>query len=86
MIYRLLPFLQKKDFKINDDCDCKHIMYGYVFWNNTYEDVWYAINRDYVTPFFAGGESRDAIQSYYFKHESLSKLVELILNNHNDEK
>ena len=86
MIYRLLPNFLKKDSKIEDDCDCKHVMYGYVFWNNTYEGVWYAINRDYVTPLFAGGESREQIQQYYFKHTSLSILVELILNNANDTK
>lgn len=29
-------------------------LYKYVFWFNTYEDLWYAVPRDQYTNFFSG--------------------------------
>jgi hypothetical protein len=32
----------------------KDKLYDYVFWNNTYEEVWYAIPRESYALFFSG--------------------------------
>ena len=86
MIYRLLPnFLRKVYNKtVNDDCNCKHILYDYVLWNNTYEDKWYAIKREHMTSFFAGGKDREhvAIINGYYSSKSLSELYKTILDTH----
>lgn len=29
-------------------------LYNYVFWFNSYEDMWYAVPRDQYTNFFSG--------------------------------
>lgn len=29
-------------------------LYNYIFWFNSYEDIWYAVPRDQYTNFFSG--------------------------------
>jgi hypothetical protein len=82
MIYRILPFLRPKaSNSISDDCNCKHILYDYVLWNNTIEGVWYAIHRDYYINFFAGGKSRNdvAIANKFVVANDLSQVVEKLI-------
>lgn len=35
-----------------------HKNYGYIFWNNTYENVWYAIPKEYYILFFNGNRKK----------------------------
>jgi hypothetical protein len=35
-----------------------HKNYGYIFWNNTYENVWYAIPNEYYILFFNGNRKK----------------------------
>jgi hypothetical protein len=35
-----------------------HKNYGYVFWNNTYENIWYAIPTTETLPFFNGNRKK----------------------------
>lgn len=88
MIYRLLPFFRKKVSNIPDDCDCKHILYDYVLWNNSIEGKWYAIHRDYYTLFFAGGVDRERVATLngYVVAKDLTKLIELIIKLHDEKR
>lgn len=36
----------------------KNTNYNYIFWNNTYEGIWYAIPRDKYMLFFNGNRSK----------------------------
>jgi hypothetical protein len=50
-------------------------IYGYVFWCNTYEQVWYAIPRDQYTEFFSGNKNyKNVIKSS--KIETLIMIIE----------
>jgi hypothetical protein len=84
MIYRILNSFQRKASSnksktsnhLEEPCNCEHLLYGYVLWNNTYEDMWYLIDRNYITQFFAGGDYRDSIPANgYYKHKSMSELI-----------
>ena len=88
MIYRLLPHFLRKVFTKPEPCDCQHVMYDYVLWNNTYEDMWYAINREHLTAFFVGGVDREYVASVngYFVSDSLSTVVQLILDTYDPER
>lgn len=35
-----------------------HNNYGYIFWNNTHENVWYAIPTSETLPFFNGDRKK----------------------------
>ena len=89
MIYRILPFLRPKASNlIPNDCDCKHILYDYVLWNNTIESKWYAINRDYYTLFFSGGVDRAhvALMGKYVVADDLSQLVKKLIELYDKER
>lgn len=84
MIYRLLPFFRKKASNITEDCNCKHILYDYVLWNNSIEDKWYAINREHYTAFFAGGVDREHVASVngYVVAKNLTQLIQSLIDLH----
>lgn len=43
--------------------------------------MWYAIKRENITAFFAGGDHRESIaDGGYRNHESLSDLIKLIID------
>jgi hypothetical protein len=88
MIYKLLQLLRKKVSNIPNDCDCKHILYDYVLWNNSIEGNWYAINRNYYTLFFAGGDDRERVAALngYVVAKDLTKLIQLIIELHDKER
>lgn len=87
MINKFLGFFRKKDL-INDDCDCKHLLYDYVLWYNSYEGIWYAINRSHLTAFFTGGKDRDDIQSIngYVSNKDLTSLIQSIIDLYDTER
>ena len=85
MIYRILNSFRAKELtntkSIDSDCNCEHLLYDYILWNNTYQNTWYAIKRENITAFFAGGEYRQSIpEGGYRNHESLSDLIKLIID------
>ncbi|CAB4142574.1 hypothetical protein UFOVP449_59 [uncultured Caudovirales phage] len=49
-------------------------LYDYIFWYNSYEEVWYAVHREYYSDFFGGHRNR----TYFIKSNKHSVLVELI--------
>ena len=51
-------------------------LYGYIFWFNHYEEIWYAIDRNTQVLFFSGGEDR--VKSKYYKTKDITVLIELI--------
>lgn len=57
-------------------------LYGYIFWCNPYEDMWYAIDRDTQLFFFNG----DRKKSKYFKSKDIFVLIELISKDNLKEK
>lgn len=55
-------------------------LYDYVLWNNTYEGMWYAIKREHITAFFAGGDYRTAIpKGGYIASEDVDGLIDYIM-------
>jgi hypothetical protein len=59
--------------------ETNNILYDYVLWNNTYEGVWYAIKREHITAYFAGGDYRDMIpEGGYVKADDLDSLIDII--------
>ena len=48
--------------------------YNFIFWNNPYENLWYAISRDTQLEFFNG----DREKSVYYKSKEISTLVEIV--------
>lgn len=48
--------------------------YDFIFWNNPYEKIWYAISRDTQLEFFNGKREN----SLYYKSKEISTLVEII--------
>jgi hypothetical protein len=56
-----------------------NILYDYVLWNNTYEGMWYAIKREHITAYFAGGDYRKSIPSGgVLQDDDLDSLISLI--------
>lgn len=53
-------------------------LYDYIFWYNPYEELWYAIHRDYQLDFFGGYRNK----TKYLKSSQHSTLVELICKEH----
>ena len=54
----------------------ENILYDYVLWNNTYEGMWYAIKREHITAYFAGGDWRSSIpKGGYVKDLDLIQLL-----------
>jgi len=51
-------------------------LYNYIFWNNPYEDVWYAIHRDSYLDFFNGNRHR----AKFYKLKEHSTFVEIVSN------
>lgn len=49
-------------------------LYGYIFWYNPYENLWYAIERDSYLVFF-NGNRKEAI---YYKSEDINTLSEIL--------
>ena len=49
-------------------------LFGYVFWYNPYEKIWYAIHRDTQLDFFNGNREK----SIFYKSSEVSTLVEII--------
>lgn len=54
-------------------------LYNYLFWHNSYEELWYAIPRDQYTAFFSGHMEYEGV----LKSKSIETLIYLI--NHPDE-
>ena len=53
-------------------------IHNYVFWYNTYEQIWYAIPRDQYTEFFSGNTNFKNI----IKSSKIDTLI-MIIENHN---
>jgi hypothetical protein len=51
-------------------------LFGFIFWYNPYEKIWYAINRDTQLYFFNGNRTK----SIYYKSSEVTTLVEIISN------
>ena len=51
-------------------------IYNYVFWYNTYEQIWYAIPRDQYTEFFSGNTNFKNI----IKSSKIDTLIMIIEN------
>lgn len=51
-------------------------IYGYVFWHNTYEKIWYAIPRDQYTEFFSGNRNYKGV----IKSSQIETLIMIIEN------
>jgi len=49
-------------------------LYGYVFWYNSYEETWYAIETKNYTEFMSGSEKRETT----LKSSKIETLIELI--------
>lgn len=49
-------------------------LYDYIFWYNPYEEVWYAVHREYQLDFFNG--NRNNIK--FIKSKQHSTLMELL--------
>lgn len=51
-------------------------IYNYVFWYNTYEQIWYAIPRDQYTEFFSGNRNYKNV----IKSSKIDTLIMIIEN------
>jgi len=51
-------------------------IYNYVFWYNTYEQIWYAIPRDQYTEFFSGNRNHKNV----IKSSKIDTLIMIIEN------
>ena len=51
-------------------------IYNYVFWYNTYEQIWYAIPRDQSTEFFSGNRNYKNV----IKSSKIDTLIMIIEN------
>ena len=49
-------------------------LYDYVFWYNSYEEIWYAIDRHHQLLFFKG--DREGLT--YYKSTKIETLIELL--------
>ncbi len=49
-------------------------IYDFIFWNNPYENIWYAIPRTEQLDFFNGNRNK----SKYYKSKEISTLIEII--------
>jgi hypothetical protein len=56
--------------------ETNHNTYGYVFWNNTYTNTWYAIPTDKTIDFFSGKKKVKGVLS----STKFQTLVEIINN------
>ena len=55
-------------------------LYNYIFWFNCYEEVWYAIDKNYQSDFFNG--KREKLN--FHKSENINTLIEIINKPHTD--
>ena len=53
-------------------------LYNYVFWHNTYEELWYAIPREQYTNFMSGYVEYEGV----FKSKNIDTLIYIINNPH----
>jgi hypothetical protein len=53
-----------------------HQIYNYVFWYNSYEQLWYAIPRDQYTEFFSGNRNYKNV----IKSSKIDTLIMIIKN------
>jgi hypothetical protein len=51
-------------------------LYNYVFWNNSYEELWYAIPKDQYTNFFSGHLKYTGV----YKSKKIETLIYIIQN------
>jgi hypothetical protein len=51
-------------------------IYNYVFWYNTYEQIWYAIPRDQYAEFFSGNQNYKGV----IKSSKIDTLIMIIEN------
>lgn len=51
-------------------------LFGFIFWFNPYEKLWYAIDRDTQLNFFNGKRS----ESIYYKSKEITTLVQILSN------
>jgi len=51
-------------------------IYNYVFWYNTYEQIWYAIPRDQYNEFFSGNRNYKNV----IKSSKIDTLIMIIEN------
>mgnify|MGYP000597414780 CR=1 FL=1 len=51
-------------------------IYNYVFWHNSYEQIWYAIPRDQYTEFFSGNRNYKNV----IKSSKIDTLIMIIEN------
>jgi len=51
-------------------------IYNYIFWYNTYEQIWYAIPRDQYTEFFSGNRNYKNV----IKSSKIDTLIMIIEN------
>ena len=51
--------------------------YNYIFWNNSFQDLWYAIPRERYLEFFNG--NREKVEGV-LSNKSIDKLVQTINN------
>jgi hypothetical protein len=49
-------------------------LYGYVFWYNPYENLWYAIERNSYLVFFNGNREK----AIYYKSKDINTLSEIL--------
>ena len=49
-------------------------LYGFVFWHNPYDGLWYAIDRDTQLEFFNGNREK----STHYKSKEIATLVEMV--------
>ena len=54
----------------------KEYLYGFVFWYNPYNNLWYAIDRDTQLEFFNG--KRD--KSVHYKSKEINTLIQIVGN------
>lgn len=50
-------------------------LYNYIFWFNSHENLWYAIDRDTQLNFFSGYRNK----SKYYKSKEHSTLVSILV-------
>ena len=49
-------------------------LYGFIFWCNPHEGLWYAIDRDTQLDFFNGNREK----STYYKSKEIATLIEMV--------
>lgn len=54
-----------------------HQNYNFLFWNNTYEEIWYAIPRDKAIEFFGGSVKKEQVEGV-LSDKSIDNLIKRI--------